>query len=87
MLPKKENKDESVPPELDFLDESFKDYLKDDMDIEEGFEDVESLDDLSGAGHDINNILNSLDEELDEWEEYMDSQWSSIIGSDPSENK
>ncbi|MGA3084363.1 MAG: hypothetical protein ABSE95_06160 [Thermodesulfobacteriota bacterium] len=59
-------------PDTDLESELGEDFLFEEIEIEEDLEDS-----LSSEGRDI--FLEGLDEELDEWEEYIDSHWNKII--------
>ncbi len=49
------------------------------LDIEQDLEDLEESGELGVPGEEDLDILSDLDVELDEWEEFMDSQCSKII--------
>ena len=59
-------------PDGDLEPELSEDFLFEEIKIEEDLEDA-----LSSEGRDI--LMEGLDEELDEWEEYIDSHWNKII--------
>jgi hypothetical protein len=81
-------KDNDLGPfDMDFGKEWGDDSI---LDIEKDLEDLDDLGDPEESGLDVlgdlgdpgESGLNSLPElegELDEWEEYMDSQWSKIM--------
>jgi hypothetical protein len=58
--------------ETDLGSEWGEDFQFEEIEIEEDLEDLASVDD-----GDI--LLDGLDEDLDEWEEYIDSHWIDII--------
>jgi hypothetical protein len=58
--------------DIDLEPELGEDFLFEEIEIEEDLEKS-----LSTEGTDI--LLEGLDEELDEWEEYIDSHWNKII--------
>ncbi len=72
MSSEKQKSQDPKLPETDLEPELEEDFLFEEIEIEEDLEDS-----LSPEGRDI--FLEGLDEELDEWEEYIDSHWNKII--------
>jgi len=58
--------------ETDLGEEWGEDFLIEDIEIEEDLGDL-------GLGESGDVLLDGLDEELDEWEEYIDSHWFEVI--------
>jgi hypothetical protein len=61
-----------TPIETDLGSDLGEDFLFEEIEIEEDLEGVGSLD-----NGDI--LLDELDEDLDEWEEYIDSHWIDLL--------
>ena len=76
MSSKKEKYNDLEPLEKDFGKEWGDDSL---LDIEEDLEGLEDLGDLGIPGESGTDLLSDLEGDLDEWEEFMDSQWSKIM--------
>jgi hypothetical protein len=49
------------------------------LDIEKDLDGLEEMGELGETGESGEDILSDMDVELDEWEEYMDSQWVKIL--------
>ena len=76
MSSEEEKNEESMSTEMDFGKEWGDASL---LDIEKDLEGLEDLGELGEPGETGVDLLYALEEELDEWEEYMDSQWSKIM--------
>jgi hypothetical protein len=53
--------------------------IEKDLEELEGAGELEELGEMGVVGQGGEDLMTDLDLELDEWEEYMDSQWSKLI--------